>query len=69
MRVIVKNGAKYVVRHRAGKCYAAAFAADRENKFIAHDMAMGEAAFFPFNKRTWRFSWGRGSGRPLHFRR
>lgn len=69
VKIILKNGAKYVLRKRKGQQYAAAFEADLDNRQIFSRIVQGEAAFFPFNTKKWEFDWSKDDGKPKHFRR
>lgn len=69
MRIILRNGTKHVLRTKNGQCYAAVFEASLDDRQIKSRMMQGEAAFFPFNRKTWQFDWSRGTGRPLKIRR
>ena len=68
--VILSNGSKVVKRYHAGKCYACVWSSDTEERQMQRDMAMGDAAFFPYNETTGEFVWGVSQcGTPMRFRK
>lgn len=59
---------KIVKRYRNNRCYACVWAEGTDDKKILHDMATGDANFFPFNEATGEFMYHL-TNRPLRFKK